>query len=65
MTTERSNIEGFWDEFCDWCDDSGVGDPRNGGEPDDWNAWWECWNAALDAKEDRETNIDQLRPLGE
>lgn len=47
----RSNNEAHWDEFCDWCDDSGVGDPRNGTHVDDWGIWFECWKAALDAHE--------------
>lgn len=48
---ERSNIEGHWDEFIDWCKDEGV--PIEDGI-DGWGIWWSCWNAALDAREEQE-----------
>lgn len=44
---ERSNIDGHWDEFADWCRDEGI----NIDHSDDWRIWWMCWNAALDACE--------------
>lgn len=50
--TERSNIEGHWDEFRDWCEENGVSLE----DKDDWEPWWRCWNAALDAREDNEEN---------
>jgi hypothetical protein len=42
--TERSNIEGHWDDFADWCEDEGV-------SLEDRVVLWTCWNAALDARE--------------
>ena len=45
--TERSNIEGYWDEFAEWCDDEGVSIEQF----DDYGIFWACWNAALDARE--------------
>jgi len=47
MPQLRDNIEGHWDEFRDWCEDNGVDLEHQ----DDWMPWWECWNAALDARE--------------
>ena len=45
MPHMRSNEEGHWNEFRDYCEDNGI----NLEHPDDWESWWECWNAALDA----------------
>ncbi len=52
--TERSNTEGHWDEFCDWLEDScEADDPRSSlGDPQQWTPFWNCWNAALDARDD-------------
>ena len=47
----RSNIDVHWDEFCDWCEDNGIDDPRVDGQPEDWQTWFACWEAALDARE--------------
>ena len=47
----RSNIEAHWDEFCDLCEDSDIGDPRTGTCNDKWEPWFECWSAALDARD--------------
>jgi len=55
----RSNIDVHWDEFCDWCEDSGVGDPRYGTPNEDWKPWFECWGAALDAREAAEAEGDE------
>jgi hypothetical protein len=46
---DRNNAECFWDEFCDWAADEGVGDPRATAHPDDWLPWFRCWCNALDA----------------
>ena len=47
MATERSNEDGHWDEFRDYCEDNGISLEHR----DDWEAWWDCWNAALDAED--------------
>jgi hypothetical protein len=47
---DRNNAECFWDEFCDWAEDEGVGDPR-AVSADDWLPWFRCWCAALDASD--------------
>jgi hypothetical protein len=49
--TDRYNAECFWDEFCDWAKEHGVGDPRTTCHLDDWQPWFQCWCAALDAVE--------------
>ena len=56
--SERSNTEEHWDEFCDWCEDSDVESPKDGAHEDDWGPWWECWNAALDARDADEAKSD-------
>ncbi len=55
--TERSNADGYWDEFCDWLGDNGYADPRLDAGADEWEPWLECWNAALDAREQFEKEI--------
>ena len=52
--TERSNIEGHWDEFAEWCEDEGIQLEHL----DDWGIWWACWNAALDAREKQKSFDD-------
>ena len=48
----RSNIDAYWDEFCDWCEDFGdIDDPRDSTNDDDWGLLFACWNAALDARD--------------
>ena len=37
------NIEYCWDEFVDWCEDTGVGLEYQ----EDWGAWWDCWKSAI------------------
>jgi len=61
MTT-RSNLESHWDEFCDWCEESGRGDPRSNSRAQvcNWEPWFECWNAALDAREADEADAERV-----
>lgn len=47
MKTERNNEIGHWDEFRDYCEDVGISLE----DAVDWEPWWECWNAALDARD--------------
>lgn len=52
----RSNTESHWDEFCDWLEDQGIGNPSVGEiEPEIWRQWWDCWETALDAREASDT----------
>ncbi|MCP4900005.1 MAG: hypothetical protein GY906_23805 [bacterium] len=62
MNEMRSNIEAHWDEFCDWLEDNCDIRPQDGHDTEEWEQWFNCWNAALDAREaeeqkDRENEI--------
>ena len=46
MTDELSNSEACWDEFVDWCEDTGTSLEHE----DDWKPWWECLSTAISAK---------------
>ena len=59
MATERSNEEGHWDEFADYCEDVGISLEHH----DDWEAWWTCWNAALDAADNAYLNSIGQDPI--
>lgn len=53
--SERNNTECHWDEFCDWAEDNDIPSPRHAGSHrEDWEPWFDCWNAALDAREESE-----------
>jgi len=45
MATERTEDDGHWYDFVNYCENSGIGILHR----EDWEPWWECWNAALDA----------------
>lgn len=47
MITGKSNEEICWDEFVDWANDNGIGMEHK----EDWEPWFECWCAAIEAKE--------------
>ena len=49
----HNNKECFWDAFCDWAEDEGVGDPE-AVATNDWLPWFRCWRAALDTMEQEE-----------
>jgi len=51
---ERSNTDGHWDEFADWCKENFVSLDQH----DDWETWWACWNAALDARESYQVDLN-------
>lgn len=42
----EDNIKYHWDEFRDYCEDNGISLEHR----EDWEPWWTCWKAAIDAK---------------
>ena len=50
MATERTEREGHWDAFVRYAGEEGISLEH----PDDWRQWWDCWNAALDARDNSE-----------
>lgn len=43
---ESSKEDNYWEEFTQYCEENGISLDHQ----DDWEAWWLCWNAALDAR---------------
>lgn len=47
----ESNYELCWDEFVEWCSGNGVSLDHK----EDWEPWFECWTAAINAKIEQQT----------
>ena len=41
----RNFIDGHWNEFVDWCQQNNIETNKY----ENFEIWWECWNAAIDA----------------
>jgi hypothetical protein len=48
----REESRGYWLKFVEHCEETGI----NMLHKEDWLAWWECWNAALDARDAEDMN---------
>jgi hypothetical protein len=49
MTTIRDEKEGNWDKFVIFAEEYGI----NLEHYDDYEMWWVCWNAAMDAVDEK------------
>ena len=41
-----SNIEVYWDDFVDWCEDNNIS-LMNDEETAEWRKFFDCWESAI------------------
>lgn len=59
MPTMRTKEDGHWPKFCQYAEETGISLDY----VDDWEQWWDCWNAALDAGDDEYLANRGIEPM--